>query len=187
MTAGASGAGASGAGAAGASSSAGGNFGGMGIGQGGMGGAGAQSQAGGAGQIVSGIGSIASAYIDFKLLKVQQKFAENRAAQIELQAEERSNILLEQFNSAIGNIQYSAARRGVKAGEGSVARNIEASGAAIGSDVKKSKKGASLQAGAVRAQGRIDRATGKARASYKMAKGFEDVAKGAISMGGGGA
>lgn len=130
------------------------------------------------GQVASGIGAIASSYIDYKMVKVQEQFAKNRASEIELQAQERSNILLEQFNSAIGNIQYSAARRGVKAGEGSVERNIEMSGKAIGTDMAKAKQSAKLKASAVRAQGSINRLTGETLALGGALEGAKNIFEG---------
>ena len=77
---------------------------------------------------ISGYGSIVSGVINYGLLTNERRFAKNQAAAIELQAKQRTNVLLEQFNESMGNLQYSAARRGVKAGEGSVMRNIELSG-----------------------------------------------------------
>ena len=108
---------------------------------------------------ISGYGQIAQAGLSFLMAGVQSKFAKNQAALIRLQAEQRSNQLLESFNQAIGNAKYGAARRGVKASEGSVMRNIEMSSKDLGEDIAMSRRNAASQASSVEAQARINRGT----------------------------
>jgi hypothetical protein len=97
-------------------------------------------------------GMAVQAGMSFLMAGVEKAQAKNRANQIKLQAEQRSNQLMQSFNKAIGSAQYGAARRGVKAGEGSVMRNIELSAKDLGADLDISRKNARAQAGAMRAQ-----------------------------------
>jgi len=109
---------------------------------------------------IGGYGAIASGIIDFGVLRNQKAEAKNRAAAIELQAEQRANILLESFNASMGNLQFSAARRGVKAGEGSVMRNIELSSKDLGEDIQARRREASIKAGKVKTQAKTDFSAG---------------------------
>ena len=109
---------------------------------------------------IGAISSIATGAINWGLLKNEKANAKNQAAMIELQAEQRTNILLEQFNAAIGNAQYSATRRGVRAGEGSVKANIEASAKDLGTDTARAKREAKLKASTVRSQGKVNQRAG---------------------------
>ena len=97
-------------------------------------------------------GMAVQAGMSFLMAGVEKAQAKNRANQIKLQAEQRSNMLMQSFNKAIGSAQYGAARRGVKAGEGSVMRNIEMSARDLGTDLDMSRKNAASKAGAMRTQ-----------------------------------
>ena len=127
---------------------------------------------------IAGYGQIAQAGLSFLNAGVQKQQAKNRAALIRLQAEQRSNQLLESFNQAIGNAQYGAARRGVKAGEGSLLRNIEMSAKDVGTDIDMMKKGAASQASTMEAQARFDRQTAFGQSLLGAGQGFASLQTG---------
>ena len=127
---------------------------------------------------IGGVGQIAQAGISFLMAGVEKQQAKNRAAQIKLQAEQRSNQLLASFNQAIGNAQYGAARRGVKAGEGSVLRNIEMSAKDVGTDIDMAKKNARLQASTIETQAKINQGTAFGQSLLGAGAGFASLQQG---------
>lgn len=112
----------------------------------------------------SAFAQLASTKIDYDLLKINQMQRETQAQQIELQAKEQANLIRENFNQAIGNATVSAAQRGVKTTEGSIAKNIEDSSANLGKDVQKLDDNAKAKARMMRSQGKIDKRVGTAKA-----------------------
>jgi len=127
---------------------------------------------------IGGYGQIAQAGISFLMGGVAKQQAKNQASQIQLQAEQRSNMLLASFNKAIGTASYGAARRGVKAGEGSVMRNIEMSAKDLGIDQDIQRTNANMRASAVREQGKVNYRTNMANPFLTAGSGFMSLQTG---------
>lgn len=101
-------------------------------------------------------------FIDYSMLKTQNAFKEVQADTLILQAQQRANALRSQFNDIAGQVKYSAARRGVKVDEGSVAKNLEESAINVGQDVQTMKSNTKARANALRRQVEVNRRLGKA-------------------------
>jgi len=127
---------------------------------------------------IGGVGQIAQAGISFLMAGVEKQQAKNQAAQIKLQAEQRSNQLLASFNGAIGTANYGAAIRGVKVGEGSTLKNIELSSKDLGEDLSMARTNARMKAGAVNAQGRINYNNSLTRGLTTAGSGFMSLQRG---------
>lgn len=115
------------------------------------------SLAGGA----SAFAQMAGGMMDYRALQTNAAALKVQANSIELQAQQRANILREQFISAIGSYQFSAANRGVSVGSGSVRQNIESSSIGVGKDIQKAQKVAQMQASALRTQSKLAKIQGK--------------------------
>lgn len=102
--------------------------------------------------LYSGIAGIGSSTIDYSLASIKASFIKTQAEYVELQSSEQMNILMEQFNNTVGQVQYTAARRNVKIGEGSTAQNLEKSSMNIGEDIALNKKNAASKARMLRNQ-----------------------------------
>lgn len=105
----------------------------------------------------------ANAKINYDLLKTSAHQAETQAQSIELQAQQRANMLREQFNNDVGNAVAGAAMRGVDVNSGSIAQNIEMSAGNLGSDISILKSNARSKASALRTQAKINKRIGKAQ------------------------
>lgn len=114
----------------------------------------------GAGSFAQAAGSL----LDYSLMKADAGNLYVQANQIELQAQERANMLREQFLSSVGTYQYGAAQRNISVGSGSVVGNIERSSGKLGEDITMMNKNASMQANALRSQATNMRKTAKANA-----------------------
>lgn len=90
--------------------------------------------------------------INYELLSLKKRQAENQAKALELNTSEQANSLMQQFNQAVGSYQYGTARRNVKVGEGSSAQNIESSSRDLGMDIQKMKGNTKFKTDALRAQ-----------------------------------
>jgi hypothetical protein len=115
------------------------------------------SLAGGA----SAFAQMAGGMMDYSALKTNAAALKVQANNIELQAQQRANILREQFIGAIGSYQFSAANRGVSVGSGSVRQNIESSAIGLGKDIQKAQRVAQMQASALRTQAKLAKIQGK--------------------------
>lgn len=104
---------------------------------------------------------MAGGYMDYQALQTNAAALKVQASSIELQAQQRANILREQFIGAIGSYQFGAANRGVSVGSGSVRQNIESSAIGLGKDIQKAKKVAQMQASALRTQAKLSKIQGK--------------------------
>lgn len=112
--------------------------------------------------LISGISYGASALyalqapnVNYDIFQIQNKYAENEATAIEVQAQQQANAIRERFTEAVGNYKYAAASRGVKVGEGSVAQNIEMSAKELGGDISRIQKSAEIKARSRREVGEI--------------------------------
>lgn len=103
----------------------------------------------------SAFAQLAGAGLNYQALQTNAAALQVQASQIELQAKERANQLREQFVSAIGSYQFSAANRGVSVGSGSVRSNIESSAKNLGNDLMRQERSAQLQASALRSQAKV--------------------------------
>lgn len=137
--------------------------------------AGAQKMAGGFAQIVG-------SSINYSLLKTDLKQLETSAQNIELQAQERANMLRQQFINSVGSYQYGAAQRGVSVGSGSVMSNLESSAMNLGTDVQKQMKSASLKASSLRAQAQIAKSRGKFAHTQAVIGGLSSIGSGAMDI-----
>lgn len=138
--------------------------------------------------MTTGAGSfaqMAGAALDYSLLKADAGNLYVQANQIELQAQQRANMLREQFLSSIGTYQYGAAQRNISVGSGSVVGNIERSAGKLGEDITTMQKSAGLEARALRSQATNMRKTAKANAVSSMlgAVGSLAGAVGSFTMG----
>ena len=109
----------------------------------------------------SAFAQMAGASMNYQALQTNASALKVQANNIELQAQQRANMLREQFISSIGSYQMSAAQRGVSVGSGSVRNNIESSSASLGNDINTLKKSAQLQANALRTQAKVSKMQGK--------------------------
>ena len=100
--------------------------------------------------VASFAGGFADSMIDYEALKINANFNKISADRIELQAEQRANALKEEFTSAVGNLSYSAARRGIASDSGSIQRNIEKSSENLGYNIKTMKDNAKGRADDIR-------------------------------------
>jgi len=85
--------------------------------------------------------------VDYDILQLKARDKELQAEELRVQVEQDANNLREQFNQAVGDYQYNTARRGVKVGEGSAAKNVEESAINVGKDVRTARDTAENQAG----------------------------------------
>lgn len=111
-----------------------------------------QTLLGGTSRLVSGIQEYNMANVDYDLLNLKAGVKENQALQIELQATQIANKLREQFTEVAGEYTHTAARRGVKVGEGSMQDNIEQSAKALGKDVSQLDANAKRQSKVLRSE-----------------------------------
>jgi len=125
-------------------------------------------------------GMAVQAGMSFLTAGVEKAQVKNRANQIKLQAEQRSNMLLQSFNKAVGSAQYGAARRGVKAGEGSVMRNIEMSAKDLGVDLATQRSSAKAQVGAMRAQASLNYTSSMMRSTLTGLDAYKSKKQGDI-------
>ena len=102
----------------------------------------------------SALAGMANSLIDYNRLKTENAFSKVQASQIELQAQQQMNQLREQFNNSIGNYQYNAAARGVKAG--SLNSTLEKSAKNLGQDMNTINTNARFKTDGLRAQARIN-------------------------------
>lgn len=110
--------------------------------------------------VASGAGAFSDlmgSYLDYTALNTSAGALKTQASNIELQAKQQANMLREQFISAVGSYQFMAANRGVAVGSGSVRANIENSAIAMGQDIQRAQKVASMKASALRTQAKMQR------------------------------
>lgn len=115
--------------------------------------------------MTTGAGSfaqVAGSFLDYNVMKADAGNLYVQANQIELQAQERANMLREQFLSSVGTYQYGAAQRNISVGSGSVVGNIERSAGKLGEDITTMQKSAGLEARALRTQATNMRKAAKA-------------------------
>lgn len=128
----------------------------------------------------SAFAQIAGGMMDYKALQTNAAAMKVQANSIELQAKQRANMLREQFISAIGSYQFSAANRGVSVGSGSVQKNIESSAISVGKDIQNAKKVAAMQASALRTQAKVAKLQSKTAMVSGIVGGIGSLA-GAVS------
>lgn len=127
-------------------------------------------------QLGSMFGTMASGAVNYSALRTDAYSLGVQANEIELQATQRANQMREQFNTAVGNYMFSAARRGVAVTSGNVQSNIQGSAENLGKDIQTMQKNASLKAGLLRSQAKQL----KADAKYGLAQtGFNMLMQGA--------
>lgn len=102
----------------------------------------------------SAMASVANSVLDYNMLKTQNAYDRVQASQIELQAQQQMNQLREQFNNSVGNYQYNASVRGVKAG--GLNSTFEMSAKNFGEDMNIINTNAKFKADALRVQARIN-------------------------------
>ena len=118
---------------------------------------------------MAGFGQLASGYLAYGNQKtqagqygVQAASLETSAEAVELAAAEATNQLRQKYLDSVGNLQYSAAARGVAVDSGSVRQNMERSGQNLGEDIAKTNRSASMQAKTLRANAAVARGYEKA-------------------------
>lgn len=98
---------------------------------------------------------MASAGMNYQALQTNAAALKAQANSVELQAQQKANMLREQFIGAVGAYQMNAAQRGVSVGSGSVRDNIEGSAMSLGKDIQTMKRNSQLQADAIRTQAKV--------------------------------
>lgn len=124
----------------------------------------------------SAFAQMAGSYLDYSALQTNAYALKAQASNIELQAQQRANMLREQFISSIGSYQFGAAQRGVSVGSGSVVQNIESSAGDLGKDIQKEKKVAQMRANALRGQAKIQKMQAKSGLVSSILSGVGSLA-----------
>jgi hypothetical protein len=119
---------------------------------------------------------MASGVMNYQALKTDAYGLQVQANSVELQAQQRANMLREQFINSVGAYQMNAAQRGVSVGSGSVRNNIETSAGSLGKDIATIKKSAGLQANALRAQSKVAKWQGRSALVSGVLSGISSAA-----------
>ena len=109
----------------------------------------------------SAFAQLASGYTNYSALNTDAYSLRVQANNIELQAQEKANMLREQFLQSLGAYQLNAVQRGVSLSSGSVRDNMESSAMGLGNDISKIKKNAMFEANALRAKASINKGLAK--------------------------
>ena len=131
----------------------------------------------------SAFASMAGSFLNYQALKTEAMQLGVQAINIELQAQQQANMLREQFISNVGAYQYSAARRGISVGSGSVISNIESSAMNLGEDIRQLSNNAKMKSSALRAQEKIIKERAKTQMLSGIAGGISGLAKSVSSYG----
>lgn len=116
--------------------------------------------------------------INYEAMSINADSIRTQANEVELQALQRSNMLREKYNNAIGNALFSIASRGGKTSSGSVRSNLENSSKALGEDIATAQTNAKMQAQSLRLKAKLM----KKSANTQMIQGILGaVAKGATA------
>lgn len=126
--------------------------------------------------LASSFSNMVGSYIDYQALRTDAKNFNIQAGNVELQAKQRANQLRQQFIDASGAYMFNAAQRGIAVQSGSVQANLQRSSEALGKDIQTMQQNASLQAGALRAQGKIAKAKARAGLVSGIAGGISNIA-----------
>ena len=132
-------------------------------------------------KIYKGLAEITTPDVDYDILMETADIREMEAKNLELQVNQQANLLRESFIKAVGTAKYSAARRGVKVGEGDTATNIEESSIAVGEDIQTAKDTAKFKAGQLKRSAKYLRSSAK-RGSRRS--GMLNLAKGLTTLSG---
>ena len=114
---------------------------------------------------------ISAPNIDYNALQMTADYKDLQADALEVQVQQQANVLREQFAEAVGSAQYSAARRGVKVGEGSTQINIEESSMDLGQDI------ATAKANQKRKSASLKRSAKYLRSSSERQRGMADISR----------
>ncbi len=88
--------------------------------------------------------------INYSVLNMNADYLESQANDLDLKVTQEANLIRQQFIEAIGQVEYSAARRGVKVDEGNVRQNIEESSINLGKDIQTVRDNATFKQGQLR-------------------------------------
>ena len=119
---------------------------------------------------------MASGYMNYQALRTDAYGLKVQANEIELQAQQKANMLREQFINSVGAYQVNATQRGVALSSGSVRNNIETSAGSLGKDIATIKKSAGLQANALRAQSKVAKWQGRSALVSGVLSGISSAA-----------
>lgn len=124
----------------------------------------------------SAFSQMMGSYMDYKTSKLDVASLNIQASNIELQAQQRANMLREQFVQALGTYQYGAAQRGVALSSGSVRDNMESSAMSLGNDISIAKKNAQIQARTLRGQASLLKMQAKHALGQSIVGGISSLA-----------
>ena len=109
----------------------------------------------------SAFAQLAGGYIDYGSLSIEANSLKTQAENVELEAKERANMLREKYNSAVGNMIFSASSRGGRSSSGSIVSNIEQSAKNLGQDISSEERNAKMKADAIRLKSKLMKQQGK--------------------------
>lgn len=132
--------------------------------------------------IASGFGTIAGGLINYDVLSAQAALNGTSAAEVGLQAAQQANQLRQNFLDSLGNLQYSAARRGISSESGSIVSNIERSSEALGKDISSLQTSAELRASAIKAQQEVQIAMAEAQRNTSLFGGLLSIGFGVAGL-----
>lgn len=131
----------------------------------------------------SAFASMAGSFLNYQALKTEAMQLGVQAINIELQAQQQANMLREQFISNVGAYQYSAAKRGISVGSGSVRSNIESSAMNLGEDIRQLSNNAKMKSSALRTQAKIIKGRAKTQLISGIASGVGSIGSSIASYG----
>lgn len=128
---------------------------------------------------MAGFSQLASGYLAYGAQKttassygVKAGSLETQADSVELAAKEAGNQLRQKYLAMAGNLEYSAAARGVSVESGSIHQNLERSSEKLGKDISKIESNAELKSKSLRAEAGVARGYEKA---YSKTAGLMQV------------
>jgi hypothetical protein len=126
--------------------------------------------------IFSGMTSASELFVgalNANILQGNFESLQSTADEIELQAEQRTNILREKYNASVGDYKYTAVARGFDPESGSARQNVERSSMALGEDIQMTGDTAKRQADAKRREADAQRRAVPAQLLGGLSKSLE--------------
>lgn len=137
---------------------------------------------GGFKSFASGFGAIAGGLINYDILSAGAALQGTTAGQIELQAQQQANQLRKNFLNSLGNLQYSAASRGIRSESSNIVQNMERSSEALGKDIYNLQTSAKFKADSIRTQQRIQEAQLEAQRDADIFGGLLNIGFGVTGL-----
>lgn len=113
--------------------------------------------------MASSFGELASNYINYNALKVENRLMKNQADAVELRAQEETNLLRQRFLGAAGSAVYGVASSGTKVSSGDLQDNLANSARDMGYDIDSHEESANRQARMIRGQAKMHKMAARAQ------------------------